>query len=182
MKKVALFLLTATALLGLAACGSTKTESQSPATSSPDAMASSPDAMASSPAAMSSPDAMSASPGSSTSATTKLDVAESEMKIQLSSATVPAGPIDFVVHNDGKVPHELVIFKTDLPLNQLPTKSGKLDEESAQLKNIVDTGEQELKGGESKTLQATLAPGHYVAICNVRHHFMEGMKTEFTVQ
>lgn len=112
----------------------------------------------------------------------EVNVTETEMEITLSSTTIPAGSTKFVVQNSGKVPHELVIFQTDLPIAQLPMKGKKLDEENQKLKNVADTGEEYLKSGETRTLEANLTPGHYVAICNVGRHFMKGMKIEFTVQ
>ncbi|HEY9621459.1 MAG TPA: hypothetical protein V6C78_13880 [Crinalium sp.] len=170
MKRLTSALFTVVLLSGLAACGKTSANQ--------DASASSP-----SPSSMSS---MAASPGASTSpaaeASATVNAVETEMAIALSNTTLSAGPTTFVVENKGKEPHELVIFKTDLALNQLPLKDGKLDEDSKSLENIADTGEETLKAGETKTLQANLTPGHYVVICNVENHFRRGMKTEFTVQ
>jgi len=104
------------------------------------------------------------------------------MAIKLTPATVPAGPVDFVIHNDGAVPHEFVVFKTSLALNQLPVKDSKLDEDSKSLQNVADSGAQKLNSGESKTLQANLTPGNYAVICNVADHFRRGMKTTLTVK
>lgn len=129
----------------------------------------------------------SAAPKSTTqpvkSTATKVEVAETEMAIKLSQNAVPAGPVEFVVKNQGKIAHEFVVLKTDLPLTQLPTKSGgKLDEESKKVKVIAEVGEDDLKKGATKPLRVVLSKGHYVLVCNVGNHFKAGMKADFTVQ
>ena len=156
--------------MNLVACGEQSSDNQTASTSSTKAVSSSPPASSSSPTVETSAKA------------TKIDVSETEMAIKLSPPTVPAGPVNFVIHNGGAVPHEFVVFKTNLALNQLPVKDDKLDEDSKSLKNVADTGEQKLNSGESKTLQANLTPGNYVAICNVGNHFRRGMKTTLTVK
>lgn len=169
----------ASLLFTLAACGNQPSNTASDSTASPTTAQSPMSGM--SPTTAQSP----ASPatGTTTQATAnKVDVTETEMAIALSTNSIPAGPTSFVVQNKGQEGHELVIFKTDVPLSQLPTKDGKLDEDSPQLQNVADTGETELKSNETRTLQANLTPGNYVAICNVEDHFSMGMKTAFTVK
>ncbi len=173
MKTLVQFLVTAAVLLSLtilAACGNQVAGNQPVSTSPPETTSSSPPASSSSPAAKASAKA------------TKIDASETEMAIKLTPATVPAGPVDFVIHNDGAVPHEFVVFKTSLALNQLPVKDSKLDEDSKSLQNVADSGAQKLNSGESKTLQANLTPGNYAVICNVADHFRRGMKTTLTVK
>lgn len=113
---------------------------------------------------------------------TKIDVKEKEMKIIPSSNIAPAGQIDFVVKNVGRMPHELVVFKTDLPIDKLPQKNGEMDENGAGVKNVADTGENYIKSGETRTLRANLTPGNYVLVCNLPGHFSGGMKTAFVVK
>ena len=173
MKTLVQFFVTAAVLLSLAslaACGSQASGNQTVSTSSPEIASSSPSVSSSSP-----------TPKASAKAT-KIDVSETEMAIKLTPATVPAGPVEFVIHNNGAVPHEFVVFKTNLALNQLPMKDSRLDEDSKSLQNVADSGAQKLTSGESKTLQANLTPGNYVAICNVGNHFHRGMKTTLTVK
>jgi len=173
MKTLLQFLVTAAALLSLtilAACGNQASGNQPLSISPSETTSSSPPASSSSPTAKASAKA------------TKIDASETEMAIKLTPATVPAGPVDFVIHNNGAVPHEFVVFKTNLALNQLPVKDSRLDEKSQSLQNVVDTGAQKLSSGESKTLQANLTPGNYAAICNVGDHFRRGMKTTLIVK
>lgn len=173
-------LIAATLLSVLAACGSQKTNQGN---TSADSSSSSP----SSPAATSS--AETPSPSDSTKATnlstanaTKVDATLKEMSIELSQTTVPAGPVQFVVKNAGKVPHEFVVLKNDLTDKKLPMKGDKLDEDAKGLKNMGEIGEDKLKSGVTETLNANLTPGKYLIVCNVQNHFKRGMKTELTVK
>jgi len=116
------------------------------------------------------------------SSATKINVTETEMAIKVSSATAPTGPIDFVIHNSGKIPHEFVVFKTSVPDNKLPLKGSNLDESGKGIKHIAEIGADQLKSGATKTLNVNLPPGRYVLVCNIPGHFMAGMKTDFTVK
>jgi uncharacterized cupredoxin-like copper-binding protein len=121
------------------------------------------------------------SPGRTNSKVTKIEVTEKEMEIKLSSATAPAGPIEFVVTNQGQRPHEMEIIKTDLPFDKLPMKNGRLDTEKAG-KEIAEIEADELKSGETKTLRVNLTPGTYLIECNLPRHFKAGMRALLTVK
>ncbi len=63
-----------------------------------------------------------------------------EYKITMPTVLKP-GKHTIGLTNDGTMGHELVLFKTDLPANQLPTDAkGEVDEESPLLKNVGDSG------------------------------------------
>ena len=104
------------------------------------------------------------------------------MAFQLSSATAPAGAVEFVVKNAGKEPHEFVVLKNDLSGKELPLKGDKLDEEAKGLKNLGEIGEDKLKSGATEKLSLNLTPGRYLLVCNLPGHFKAGMKAEFTVK
>ncbi|GAX42066.1 hypothetical protein NIES4075_30660 [Tolypothrix sp. NIES-4075] len=121
------------------------------------------------------------SPNSTNSASTKIQVTATEMKFQLSQSTVPAGTVEFETTNKGKIPHEMVVIKTDLPLDKLPLEGDKLDEDKAG-KEIGEIEEDDLKSGVTKTLKVNLTPGKYLIVCNLPGHFKAGMRTFLTVQ
>ncbi|HET6845443.1 MAG TPA: hypothetical protein VFH29_01330 [Anaerolineales bacterium] len=114
---------------------------------------------------------------------TSVDVTLETYKLTMSRNTSPAGDIVFHVTNkatDQK--HEFVIFKTDLPADQLPLNAdGNVDENGA---GITHVDEVEVQVGESADLKVKLEKGNYVMICNVaeNHHYMQGMHAAFTVQ
>ena len=74
-----------------------------------------------------------------------------------------AGGVNFEVTNDGAVPHEFVIIRTDIAADALPTTGGTVDE--AALEVIGRTAQ--LLGGEGATLGAELEAGSYALICNI---------------
>jgi uncharacterized cupredoxin-like copper-binding protein len=85
--------------------------------------------------------------------------------------------------NSGSVDHEVVLFKTDLPANNLPLKAdGDVNEESPLLASVGDSGEPLKAGGTESFKTADLSPGHYVAVCNLPGHYRLGMKLDVTVQ
>jgi uncharacterized cupredoxin-like copper-binding protein len=66
------------------------------------------------------------------------------------------------------------VIRTDTRASKLPTKNGRASEAGS-------LGEVELKAGAAKNLVLALKPGHYVLLCNVGHHYTEGMRKDFTV-
>jgi uncharacterized cupredoxin-like copper-binding protein len=112
-------------------------------------------------------------------------VALTTYKITPATNTANAGEITFHLHNDATdLTHEFVVFKTDLPEDQLPlTAEGIVDENAAGL-TLIDEAE-DIEPGQSKDLTVTLDPGNYVLVCNTdtdQQHYMHGMHTAFTVK
>jgi uncharacterized cupredoxin-like copper-binding protein len=162
--RITILSLTASLLL-LAACGTNNTAQQTTPGNTPAAKEAT----------------TTSTPVAQTSSLTKVNVTASEMKFKLSSATVPAGPVEFIVNNQGKVPHEMVILKIDKPVDKLPLKGNKLDEAKAG-KKIGEIGESQLKSGKTETLKVNLTPGKYLLVCNLPGHYTAGMKAELTVK
>ncbi len=179
--------LIAVALLSLlAACG-TKNATQENTSSSSSSSSGSAPTPAKEPSDSGTPSTASSAglkkaPSSSTATATKVKATLKEMTIQLSSTTVPAGSVEFVIKNDGKVPHEFVVLRNDLKDKKLPLKGDKLDEDAKGLKKIGEVEDDELKSGATQTLKVNLTPGRYLIVCNIGNHFKEGMKTELTVK
>jgi len=115
----------------------------------------------------------------------KVDAAISTYKIVLDKTSIPAGEVTFHIHNDATdLNHEFVIFKTDLPEDQLPlTTEGIVDEESPDV-TLIDEKE-DITPGSSVDLVVTLEAGNYVALCNIdskEMHYQHGMHQAFTVK
>jgi len=116
---------------------------------------------------------------------TKIDAALTTYAITLSKNSASAGDIVFHVHNDATdLLHEFVIFKTDLPEDQLPLNDeGAVDEEGA---GVTHIDEVEVEPGEAADLAVNLEPGNYVLICNINDnnemHYAHGMHVQFTVK
>lgn len=113
----------------------------------------------------------------------EVDAALSSYDITLSKNSVSSGEVTFHIHNDADdLEHEFVIFKTDLPEDQLPvTEEGVVDENGA---GVTAIDEAELQPGEETDLTVNMDAGNYVIICNIdsdEMHYQHGMHTAFTV-
>ncbi len=104
-----------------------------------------------------------------------------EYKITMPTTLTP-GVHTFALTNTGTIPHELVIFETDLAANDLPLKAGgDVNEESPELHAVADSGDALKAGGDQTVKTDALRPGHYVAVCNLPGHYRLGMKLNVTV-
>src|SRR5262252_8810831 len=103
---------------------------------------------------------LAAGTASEKSAPTTVNVNLSEWKVQLSAAAIPAGPVQFVVHNAGTIPHAFEV------------EGSGIEKETAQIQ----------PGGEAK-LTLSLRSGRYEAYCPVGKdsHKMLGMLSHLTV-
>jgi uncharacterized cupredoxin-like copper-binding protein len=115
---------------------------------------------------------------------TSVDVTLETYKLTMSRNTAPAGDMVFHVTNKATdQTHEFVIFKTDLPADQLPlTADGVVDEEG---QGVTHIDEIELESGQSGDLSVKLEKGNYVMICNIdtpTPHYMQGMYAAFTAE
>jgi uncharacterized cupredoxin-like copper-binding protein len=97
-------------------------------------------------------------------------------------SSMPTGKYVVVLVNHGTVPHELVMWQTKRPADALPRgKDGDVDEESASLEGVLDSGSS-LQPGETRILFADLTnPGHYALVCNLPDHYRRGMHEDLTV-
>jgi uncharacterized cupredoxin-like copper-binding protein len=111
-----------------------------------------------------------------------VDVVETDFHIAMSQTVLPANThITFVVHNDGKVPHELIIVKSPRSGSNLPLKrDADVNEETPGLTSELDSGSS-LAPGETRTLTADMPAGHYIAVCNLPGHYKLGMRVDLLV-
>jgi uncharacterized cupredoxin-like copper-binding protein len=96
-------------------------------------------------------------------------------------SAVPTGRYVVELVNHGSVPHELVMWQTKRPADALPRrKDGDVDEESAALEGVLDSGSS-LQPGETRILFADLTnAGHYALVCNLPDHYRLGMHADVT--
>ncbi len=111
-----------------------------------------------------------------------VDVVETDYHIAMSQTVLPANTrITFVVHNNGAVPHELIIVKAPSSGSNLPLKPDRdVNEETPGLTSELDSGSS-LAPGETRTLTADMPSGHYVAVCNLPGHYRLGMRVDLLV-
>lgn len=113
---------------------------------------------------------------------TPVDVVVSDTKgtdapetMTISPTSVPAGPVTFTAKNTGTIKHEMVVLKTDTPVDQLTVTKGKVSEATS----VGEIGDVEPGKTASTTLD--LKAGSYVLVCNIKDHYPLGMRVAFTV-
>ena len=119
-----------------------------------------------------------------------VEVTLQEFAIAANPATVSAGSITFEATNSGpEDPHELVVFRTDLAPDALPTNTdGSVNEEGEGVELIGEI--EEFPVGETLSATYDLEAGSYALICNIveeedgalESHYQEGMRLAFTVE
>lgn len=99
--------------------------------------------------------------------------------VKLGRPATPAGTITFAVRNSGTVKHDLVLLKTDLAQDKIPTDASQpfLVQEPGYLGKVAD-----LAPGASGTITLVLAAGRYVLLCNQPAHYLVGMHAAFVAQ
>lgn len=118
---------------------------------------------------------------------TAVDVSLLEYAIAPDPNSVAAGPVTFNANNIGGEKHEMVIVKTNLAADALPT----LDDGSVDESQVESVGEvADLAAGDSGSVTVNLAAGNYVLICNIVEemaqgelhvHYQQGMRAAFAV-
>lgn len=119
-----------------------------------------------------------------------VEVTLQEFAIAANPTSIGAGEVTFEATNDGPAdPHELVVFRTDLAPDALPTgDDGGVDEEGEGVELIDEI--EEFPVGETQSMTLDLDAGSYVFICNIveeedgvpESHYQEGMRLAFTVE
>jgi hypothetical protein len=118
----------------------------------------------------------------------EVDVTLQEWSIETDVDTLPKGPIEITVENDGELEHELLIIQTDIAADDLPTKDdGSIDEGAPGVE--VKREIEDISSGDRTGRTYELDPGSYVFACNIVSdvdgeeisHYANGMATGFTI-
>ena len=109
-----------------------------------------------------------------------VSVALSEWRVGVPT-TIQAGKINLSISNIGKIPHEMLIFKSDLAPAAFPLDShGNIIEDGPGI-SLVSDGDN-IDPGATQSRQADLSqPGTYIFVCNIPGHFKAGMFTVVNV-
>lgn len=127
-----------------------------------------------------SPSSSAAASSAPSTAAAPITIALSEWKVAVST-TLKAGKISFTITNNGTMPHELLVFKSDLAPAAYPTDStGKINEEGPGITLLSDGDNLDPGASQSRTVDLS-APGKYLFVCNLPAHFSAGMYTVVTV-
>ena len=127
-------------------------------------------------------EAMSESSATEAVMETVVEVELTEWAVTPSVAEAAAGAITFEVTNNGTLPHEFVVLRTELTAEELETTAEGTEvdiEASGELIGTIE--ESELPVGATASASFDLAAGHYALICNVIGHHSAGMFIDFEV-
>ena len=104
-----------------------------------------------------------------------------EFKVGLSATTFPPGHQAVTISNPGTVPHEMLVFRSDLDASAYPLDAaGNIIEDGPGITLVSDGENIEPGGTQTRTIDLTI-PGKYVFVCNLPGHFKAGMFTQVTV-
>jgi hypothetical protein len=119
----------------------------------------------------------------------KVEVTLTEWEISIDNDSVPRGPIEFTIKNDGDETHEFVVIKTDIAADELQTKDdGSVDEDAPD--TDVKQEVEDIGSGDKTGRTYELDAGNYVLICNIvdeedgqtESHYENGMRQGLTVE
>jgi uncharacterized cupredoxin-like copper-binding protein len=110
------------------------------------------------------------------------DVTSVDFGYELTTAEVPAGPVDVVQTNEGQEEHQVTLIRLDE--GQTPNQLLQLvtDEGDAALDpSVFAGGPNGIPTGQTNSAVVNLTPGEYVAYCFIPQHAQQGMIEPFTV-
>lgn len=116
-----------------------------------------------------------------------VELALSEFAFGLSQASAPAGPVELVARNDGRIAHEVVVVRFDgdpgaIALNPVGGADTSTLGDGAEVGKIWS-----FEPGATCRATFDLAPGRYALICNVvddgtNPHYPQGMHAGFVAE
>lgn len=112
---------------------------------------------------------------------TEVGIRLQEWAVVPARASAPAGEISFRIENLGQETHEFVVIRTDLSALDLPTEDNGSLSEAGEGLEVVDEVEG-IPSSEISELTVSLEAGHYVLVCNIESHFVQGMSVDFEVE
>jgi uncharacterized cupredoxin-like copper-binding protein len=107
----------------------------------------------------------------------EIEVGLKEWAVVVEAPSVGSGEVTFKADNEGKVPHELVVLKTDTKAADLETEGTKAKEEGENLGKAANVAP-----GTDGEVKVELESGHYVLLCNLPGHFQQGMATDLDIE
>ena len=99
--------------------------------------------------------------------------------VEPDTSCAPSGSVTFNVHNAGAIPHEFIVYRTDLAADALTVDLAAAVLEPSDIAGNID--QAQLGPGQSASVTVDLDPGSYVLLCNITTHYELGMRTAFTV-
>jgi uncharacterized cupredoxin-like copper-binding protein len=113
--------------------------------------------------------------------TRTIDLSISEYAIDTESSPLPHGDTELKATHVGAEAHDLVVLRTELAPDALPTTADDTVDQEAEGLEVVGTF-GEIEPGEVVSLTLDLEAGTYVIICNVPTHYEQGMRAAIALE
>ena len=103
-----------------------------------------------------------------------------EWAVAIDAAEAKAGDVKFTMKNEGAVPHEFIIVKTEFAPGKIPLGPDNRFNEDGE--GVFVPGEiSEWQPGTTGTVTLKLDAGNYQLLCNIAGHYANGMYTQLKV-
>jgi len=103
-----------------------------------------------------------------------------EWAVAIDAAEAKAGDVKFTIKNEGAVPHEFIIVKTEFAPGKIPLGPDNRFNEDGEA--VFVPGEiSEWQPGTTGTVTLKLDAGNYQLLCNIAGHYANGMFTQLKV-
>jgi len=103
-----------------------------------------------------------------------------EWAVAIDAAEAKAGDVKFTMKNEGAVPHEFIIVKTEFAPGKIPLGPDNRFNEDGE--GVFVPGEiSEWQPGTTGTVTLKLDAGNYQLLCNIAGHYANGMFTQLKV-
>jgi uncharacterized cupredoxin-like copper-binding protein len=109
---------------------------------------------------------------------TEVGVSLKEWSVSPSQTEARPGTVTFEVRNEGSMPHQLVVIKSDLPPEMLPVANGDIATSQVRILESIDP----IGSGATAEVRFEATAGKYVLVCNVPGHYQQGMTTSFLIE
>jgi uncharacterized cupredoxin-like copper-binding protein len=105
----------------------------------------------------------------------------SEFQVRPGATTIAAGKVTLQIANAGMMPHELLVFRSDLAPADYPMHDGDIDETGPGITKVSD-GDNLAPGTNQTRVVDFTQTGTYLLVCNLPGHFKMGMYSVITVK
>lgn len=102
------------------------------------------------------------------------------MSITVDKPVIASGDVVFKVTNGAMTEdHEMILVKLNSPNQKIPLVAAKHRVDESKLKTLGEVAD--LQPAAHGELKATLAPGDYMLLCNIKGHYEAGMAARIQV-
>lgn len=112
---------------------------------------------------------------------TTIDVQLTGDKITLDHDKAYAGPVSFDIRNKTDEPLDVVLLKTNLPVDEIPITNGQVDFTNSTVERVGYLATSPMAAGGQETITRDLRPGNYVLMSYVPGKIDMAQKQAFTV-